>query len=164
MKLNHFCNWLYWKINFLLMTLLVYDISAYGISICSRVPLHFYIIHDSGRHNWKYCPYLPLSGYFFTFHRVVIEASLGGGNPEGRWPVDLRTGPEQWEAPHPLPCPWKVRCACPLRDRVFPRTQPWDSNVVLRLDSIHDWTQLKPVCKLLRFGGQVWRSTCLAAA
>lgn len=45
------------------------------------------------------------------------------------------------------------------------KTQPWDSDVMLRSSvSIHDWTQLKPSSKLVRFGGKVQRPTSLAAA
>ena len=80
---------------------------------------------------------------------------------ERMWPtVDPEVRPGQLEAHHPLPCPWNVPSAhCSHSGNRFQGSSLgrvmccWGSLV-----GIHDWTQLRPLCKLLFtiLGGE-WR-------
>ena len=56
---------------------------------------------------------------------------------------DLWVGHRQSDARHPHLCPWNVWSSCLPADRSSPRTQPWDSNVLLRPFGLHTW--LNPV-------------------
>lgn len=59
--------------------------------------------------------------------------------------VEPRAGPEQSEAPHPLPCPWSVCLpTAPTAGGSVFRTQPWEGSV-LRLSGHNMWlNSLKP--------------------
>lgn len=74
-----------------------------------------------------------------------------------------RARPRQLEVPHSLPCAWNVPSAW-----ICPRTQPWGSNVVTRSSGLSAWlnllkAQLKPLYKLVKFGGWLQKFTCIAA-
>lgn len=67
---------------------------------------------------------------------------------------------DRLEFPHFLPSDWTVHSACLAHAGSCSRTQPWDSNVAMRPSGlatwqnpvkicIGDWTQLKPLHKLL---------------
>lgn len=81
-------------------------------------------------------------------------------------PVDLRAGPGQSESPHPLPCPWNVRCPLFPQWELFQRHSLgragfcWD-----HLDGMCDWAQLRPLYINSEDSGRwVRRSTYLVAA
>lgn len=72
--------------------------------------------------------------------------------------------PRQLEGPHFLPCAWNAHSAFLPGARSCPKSQPWGNNVVMRLfgwgtwrnivkaSCVHDWSQLRPLCNILRFG------------
>ena len=80
------------------------------------------------------------------------------------WPKDEPwAGSGQFEAPHPLPCPWNVHCPPflkwePFSSRLERARCCWD-----HLGWIGGWTPLGPLCKLLRFWRAAQRSTLLVA-
>lgn len=84
--------------------------------------------------------------------------TVGGGHWE-----DVTSGwPQSWqlEAPHPLPCPWKV---CPTHHSysgaIF-KHAALRGKCVVRPSGQYTWlTQARPPCKLLRFWRQVRRLT-----
>lgn len=82
----------------------------------------------------------------------VLEEVMG----RLRLPTDLRAGPRKWEAPYPHPCPWNMCATCPLCSQRLPQGHKlememwyWDP-----LNSIHNWSQLRPLYKLLGFRGE----------
>lgn len=81
--------------------------------------------------------------------------SVGGGHQEDmttRWPK--RAGLRQWEAPHPLPCPYNIHFAPPFPQlEPFSRMQTWESNVLLNPSEQYAFSQVRLLYKLLRF----WR-------
>lgn len=86
---------------------------------------------------------------------------LGDVNKKKPPPVDLWTGLRHLEAP--LPCPWNVSSAClscsqrQLQGLGLEKIM-WCGE---HLHGMRDWTQLKPLYQLLRFGRWVPRSTLL---
>lgn len=71
-------------------------------------------------------------------------------------PADLWARPRKWEAPYRLPCPWNMCATCLLCSQRLPQGHKlememwyWDP-----LDSIHNWSQLRPLYKLLGFRGE----------
>lgn len=69
--------------------------------------------------------------------------------------VDRWAGSGQSKASHLLPFPWHVCSALWSHTRsCLKGAAMWDWD---QLDHILDWTQLRPLCTLLRFCGWVWR-------
>lgn len=99
--------------------------------------------------------------------------SLLGKVIEKAW---LQVWPKSWTqgiAGSPfLPCAWNVLSTSLPCTRSGPRTQPWNSNVMMRLCGLgtwlnpvkapcrYDWPQLRPLYKLLMFDQQMHKMTC----
>lgn len=67
------------------------------------------------------------------------------------WPVSWT---QAFRAPHLLPCPWNVGAIC------LSFSLTWWCGIE-NTYSVHNWTQLRLLYEILRFGRWVWGSTVL---
>lgn len=100
------------------------------------------------------CMYVCVYVYVYMFEKVWEDMTTS-------WPVSWT--PVTWGSALPPATLERGFCLCSWLLAAAARIQPWGSDVVLLcLDRICDWAELRPLHKLFRFGGQVCRSTCPA--